>query len=94
MIEEEKRGGRVSIQQVRDKEIRELVENHIDRFPRIPTGKKTKKQYLSSDLTLTKMHQMFCEEQTDSLTKVSFNFYSKIVHEKNITFLPTEKAKR
>lgn len=89
MVELDKRGGRVETNQIRDKDIRQLVDSHIERFPRIESHfcrQNTDREYLCSDLTLTKMHRMFCKEQSDDRTSVSFTYYSKIFKEKNLSF--------
>lgn len=88
-VELDKRGGRVENNQQRDELIRELVNQHIDRFPRIESHfcrQNTNREYLCSDLSLTKMHRMFCNEQSEGQTSVSFTFYSKIFHGKNLSF--------
>lgn len=88
-VELDKRGGRVKSNQQRDEIIRELVNTHIDRFPRIESHfcrQTTDREYLCSDLSLTKMHRMFCNEQTEDRTTVTFTFYSNIFHKKNLSF--------
>lgn len=89
IVELENRGGRAECNQQRDTIIRQLVDAHIDRFPRIESHycrQDTDIEYLSSDLTLSKMHRMFCKEQKDRQTSVSYTFYVKIFHEKNLSF--------
>lgn len=89
ILDPEKRGGRVDSNKKRDSLIRKLVEVHIDRFPRIESHycrQNTDREYLSSDLSLSKMHRMFCVEQTEKATLVSYTFYSTIFHEKNLSF--------
>lgn len=89
MVEPEMRGGRVQTNKNRDTIIRQLVESHIDRFPKIESHfcrQNTDREYLSSDLTLSKMHRMFSKEQSDGQTAVSFTYYSNIFREKNLSF--------
>lgn len=88
-VELDKRGGRVESLQDRDKFIRQLVDSHIERYPRMESHycrQNSDREYLSSDLTLSKMHKMFMDEQQDDKISVSYTFYSKIFHEKNISF--------
>lgn len=87
-VELDQRGGRVETNQMRDTIIRQLVESHINRFPRIESHfcrQNTDREYLSSDLTLTKMHRMFGKDQSNDVTSVSFTYYCKIFHEKNVS---------
>ncbi len=89
IVEPEKRGGRVNNNQQRDSIIRQLVDAHIDRFPRIESHycrQNTEREYLSPDLTLSIMHRMYCAEQNGEKTSVSFTFYCQIFHEKNLSF--------
>lgn len=89
MLEPEKRGGRVEINQHRDEVIRQLVNAHIDRFPRIESHYcrlYTDREYLSSDLSLSCMHRMYCNEQAGGSTSVSYSFYCKIFKEKQLSF--------
>lgn len=89
IVELDQRGGRDETNKNRDTVIRQLVDAYINRFPRIESHfcrQNTDSEYLSSDLTLTKMHSMFCNEQNDSRMSVSFTFYSRIFHEKNLSF--------
>ncbi|KAG4079311.1 hypothetical protein HA402_008003 [Bradysia odoriphaga] len=88
-IEPEKRGGRVESNQQRDSLISSLVNAHIDRFPRIESHfcrQNTNRDYLSADLTLARMHRMYCAEQSDEKSMVSYTYYSQMFHDKNLSF--------
>lgn len=91
MLEPEKRGWRAGCNQQRDSVIRDLVKAHIDRFPRIKSHycrKNSDRQYLSSDLTISKMHRMYCDGQSDEKNSVNYTFYSQTFHEKNLIYRP------
>lgn len=88
-IEPEMRGGRVDCNQQRDSLICKLVNCHIDRFPRVESHfcrQSSNRDYLCAELTLSKMHRMYCDEQSDKKSMVSYTYYSKIFHQKNISF--------
>ncbi|PIK58358.1 hypothetical protein BSL78_04746 [Apostichopus japonicus] len=85
-IENEKRGGRPPKMLQRDRALRDDVERHIDRFPRMESHycrKKTSYQYLSPDLNLIKMYELYqrecCKENriTASLSLYKDVFYTK-----------------
>lgn len=64
VIEKDKRGGRSAIRKENDVILRELVEKHIDRYPRVESHycrANSTREYLNSDLTLQKMYAMFLE---------------------------------
>lgn len=94
MVELDKRGGRVKSLEDRDKFIRELVTSHINRFPRIQSHfcrHSTDRQYLSPDLTLRKMYQMFISDMEHHGMAVSCTFYKKIFHEQKLSFHDPKK---
>lgn len=89
MIEPDRRGGRVESLQESDKIKRELVTSHINRFPRIESHfcrQNTDREYLSSDLTLMNMYQMFISDKYNDGKSVSYTFYSSIFHEQKLSF--------
>ena len=66
------RGGRPQVQQQRDERVHRLVKSHIDRFPHTEShyGRSdTTFEYLSSELTLTKIDEHTLEDA------ISFSFY-------------------
>ena len=69
VISPENRGGRTKKQQSRDRNISNLVDTHINKFPRVESHycrRESSCKYLSFDLSLTKMHTMYLSENTVS----------------------------
>ena len=62
-----------------DRSLREYVERHIDRFPRMESHycrKKTSYQYLSPDLSLIKMYELYQQEcSKENTTAASLSRY-------------------
>ena len=88
IVEVDKRGGRHDIQKVRDEKLHDLVRTHIDRFPKMESHycrQKTTSQYLSSDLTLTKMHELYNREHEGD-EKVSLSLYNKVFKSMGLKF--------
>lgn len=89
ILEPEMRGGRMSEKdRCRDQRIRSEVEIHIDRFPRVESHycrSSSTKEYLSPELTLPKMYDMFCEEYKGA-DKASYSTYCRVFKEKNLSF--------
>lgn len=89
-VEVKKRGGRVLSLKERDAKIRRLVNSHIDRFPRMESHfcrANTDREYLSSDLSLTRIHKMFCDdEDANEGVSVSRTHYLKLFRERNLSF--------
>ena len=93
VLEKENRGGRPLVQKERDARIRDLVKTHIDRFPRAESHycrADTNMQYLSSELNLSMMHQMYQKSQ-DAENSVSFAYYSRCFKTMNLRFLKPKK---
>ncbi|KAK6188621.1 hypothetical protein SNE40_004762 [Patella caerulea] len=62
VMDDEKRGGRHALVKERDNLIRELCKIHINRFPRTESHycrATSRFEYLSGDLTVSKMYEMF-----------------------------------
>lgn len=82
-IEKDKRGGRQSDKVIkRDADIKEAVQVHINRFPRVESHycrAGTNRQYLHSDLTKQKMYNMFCKEWAPKPNPPSFRYYEETV---------------
>lgn len=98
VLEKEKRGGRQRSQDAleKEKQIRDKIAQHIDRFPRIESHycrAKTTKQYLHSDLSLQKMYDMFLKELEESYsdTKPSLSTYRNIFKSKHLSFYRPKK---
>ena len=78
-VRPELRGGRPKAQQARDIRVRYLVDEHIQRYPKVESHycrADTTFQYLSADLSLTKMHQMYQKEHNEA-DRVTLAFYYK-----------------
>lgn len=87
VIEEEKRGGREKSLKERDDRLRSKVIKHIERFPKMESHfcrQKTEYQFLSSELSIEKMLQLFLEENPTD--KVSYSFYQTVFKEQKLKF--------
>lgn len=97
VVTSEKRGGRSDMKKEEDAEKRKSVENHINRFPRTESHycrNSTTKQYLNSDLNLSRMYQLYgthCEEHNITKYKASFSLYKNVFGEMNIDFFHPKK---
>ena len=79
-LEKDLRGGRVNSLAQRDLEIREQMEEHINRFPRMESHycrQYSKYEYLSPDLTARKMYEMFKNEANEG----SYSTYCNILRD-------------
>ena len=88
VLEKENPGGRHTIHKIRDNKVQVLVKAHINRFPKMESHycrQKTQNQYLSPELTVTKMHELYSKEHTGD-EKVSFSFYSKVFRGMGLKF--------
>ena len=88
-VESERRGGRQGSYIERDAEIHDRVRKHMDRYPRMESHycrSTSNKEYLSHELTVTKMHAMYNEECASENQKVSFSYYAKVFNETNLSF--------
>lgn len=86
-LEGEKRGGRQGVWVDHDAQRRLSVRNHIKRFPSMESHycrSKSAQQYLSSDLNLDKMYQLYKEEHgTESASR---SLYYKVLKEMKLKF--------
>ncbi|KAK6169369.1 hypothetical protein SNE40_020437 [Patella caerulea] len=92
-VEGEKRGGRSANQATRDTRIRNLVKNHINRFPRMESHyvrANSSCEYLSDELTVSKMFEMYTAEHTTD-DKVNLSFYYKVFKSLNLKFTRPKK---
>ncbi|CAG9768645.1 unnamed protein product [Ceutorhynchus assimilis] len=97
-IEKEMRGGRQRSVAVKNKERenRNEIEAHIDRYPRVESHfcrSSTSRMYLHPDLSLKKIYKMFVEEQESKKnTNIpSLTTYRRIFKAKNLSFLRPKK---
>lgn len=95
VIETEKRGGRHASVIERDKQLRQAIIEHINKFDRVESHyvrSHTSKEYLHEDLSISKMYRMFCEENF-SHTVASISTYAKVFNEMNLSFHRPKKDK-
>ncbi|KAJ8895416.1 hypothetical protein PR048_000748 [Dryococelus australis] len=95
VVEKEKRGGRQSDNVIsRDKSIREVIVNHISRFPRVESHycrTITSKEYLHSDLTVQNMCSMFISDIGEKEDKSSISTYHKFFNKLYLAFHSPKK---
>lgn len=87
VIETEKRGGRQSHLQAKDVKIREVIVAHISKFPRMESHycrRSSTREYLHSDLSISKMHYMFLNE--NSTLRVSYSTYANVFNSFKLSF--------
>lgn len=85
-MEKDKRGGRQKTNSERDAEKRNIIKEHIKRFPRensICCEKYINKECLCGTLNVTKMYNMFKTEISQS---ISCSLYRKVFKELNLSF--------
>jgi hypothetical protein len=85
-IPKERRGGRSKLQKESDEQKMTAVQCHINRFPRMESHycrASSSCEYLSPQLNLTKIFNMYCQEDNP---KVSFSFYQKVFSTMNLKF--------
>ena len=88
----ESRGGRTPHRREHDQTLNECVRQHIKQFPRMESHycrSSSTYEYLSSELTVGKMHRMFTEENPN--TVVSFSLYLKVFRSLNLRFSQPKK---
>ena len=88
ILQQEMRGGRPKKQAARDTNITKLVDAHIKRFPKVESHycrAESSFQYLSADLTITKMHQMYNDEHENDEC-VTLSFYYKRMKKMKLKF--------
>ncbi|CAB3232002.1 unnamed protein product [Arctia plantaginis] len=86
--EKDRRGGRTIANIQKDDRAKALVEEHLKRFPRVESHycrANSTREYLHSDLTIRKMHQMLVEDLQEE-PKPSLSLYRKLFNCKNLSF--------
>lgn len=86
-VEKEGRGGRSETMKKRDNRIKTEIVQHINRFPRVESHycrEKSSKEYLSSQLSITKMYDMYLQEHEDK-DPASFNTYRRVFKSLNVS---------
>lgn len=94
VILKDRRGGRCKAAVEIDQANRKLIENHINRFPRVESHycrSNTSREYLHSDLTIKKMYAMFTEELGSSASKPCLTTYRSVFNSMNLSFLRPKK---
>lgn len=87
VVEEECRGGRTETMKKRDERIKKEIIEHINRFPRVESHycrEKSSKEYLSPQLSITKMCDMYLEEYQDK-DPASLNTYRRVFKSLNVS---------
>ncbi|XP_012940161.1 uncharacterized protein LOC106012278 [Aplysia californica] len=94
VVEEDKRGGRQSEQmKTREEQNRDKISRHIDRFSRVESHycrASSSKEYLSPDLTLSKMYDMYVKENSCNDIP-SFHTYRRVFKTKSLAFHSPKK---
>lgn len=89
-VEPEKRGGRITQARIEEDSFnRQLIEDHIDRFPFVESHycrAKTSRNYLHDDLSIPKMYNMFQEENKLLPKLPSISSYRRVFKTKNLSF--------
>ncbi|KAK3891642.1 hypothetical protein Pcinc_004489 [Petrolisthes cinctipes] len=89
-VEIEKRGGRQDHLQEEDKQRKDKIKAHIDRFPRMESHycrSKSTRDYLHSDLNQKKMYEMFLAECcVPEELSASYTTYCDVLKSQNISF--------
>lgn len=90
VLEGEKRGGKISEKvKAREKTIREEIQKHMDRFPRVESHycrSSSSKEYLHPDLTKPRMYNMFLEVWGPRPNPPSYSLYRTVFKDNNLSF--------
>lgn len=90
IVAEDKRGGRQSQKIIEaENQEREKINQHIDRFPRVESHycrASSNREYLNSELTLSKMNEMYKAENEGQIHQSSFSTYRRVFKAKNLSF--------
>lgn len=81
IIPKDERGIHTNRPHAKDNNVRDLIRAHIDSFPKIPnhySRNKSSKDYLSPDLSISRLHKLFVECNPES--KVSLRLYREIFY--------------
>lgn len=87
VVEKEGRGGRTEKMKKRDDRIIKEVVEDINRFPRVESHycrEKSSKEYLSPQLSISKMYDIYLEEYEDK-DPASFNTYRRVFKSLNVS---------
>ncbi|CAG4989572.1 unnamed protein product [Parnassius apollo] len=91
VVEKDRRGGRQEVYHERDTQLRSLITEHINRFPRVESHycrKSSTKEYLHHDLSLKKIYGMFLKEYNQP---VSMTLYRNVFKGMNLSFHKPKK---
>lgn len=84
-VTKSERGRAASYRKISNERL-ELVKQHINKFPAYESHysrSKTSKKYLSSDLSLNTMYQLYCKENSNPVCKT---VYAKVFKDMNLSF--------
>ncbi|CAH0553939.1 unnamed protein product [Brassicogethes aeneus] len=93
IMDKERRGGRRPTLQKNYQRIREAMEKHIRRFPRVESHycrANTTREYLHSDLSIPKMYALYLED-SDLQTPGSIITYRRVFKSQNLSFHSPKK---
>ena len=83
VLETEGHGGRPTALKEADRAIRKGIEDHINRFPKVESHycrSSTKYQYLSSELNIARMYDMYKEEHPNGASKALYHIVFSKMH--------------
>lgn len=93
VVEPERRGGRYKTMKENDKNLREEVINHINRFGRVEghyVRAESTREFLHEDLNISRMYRMYVNENTGKKV-ASIALYAGIKKEMNLGFYRPKK---
>ncbi|KAF9416068.1 hypothetical protein HW555_006480 [Spodoptera exigua] len=82
-VTKSERGRAASYKKISNERLKD-VEQHINKFPAYESHysrSKTAKKYLSSDLSLNTMYQLYCKENSNPVCKTMFDFWRLITYD-------------
>nr|CAH7755764.1 unnamed protein product [Callosobruchus chinensis] len=93
-VEKDRRGGRYKSLSDKDNELRRLVAEHINKFPKMESHycrENSSRQYLYPDLTLRKMYELYLDESKKHKDIASMSTYVRVFKEMNLSFHSPKK---
>nr|CAH7712759.1 unnamed protein product [Callosobruchus chinensis] len=93
-VEKDRRGGRYKSLSDKDNELRRLVAEHINKFPKMESHycrENSSRQYLYPDLTLRKMYELYLDESKKHKDIASMSTYVRVFREMNLSFHSPKK---
>ena len=93
ILHEEKKGKRTAHQVMKDATMRQKIKEHINRLPRMESDycrSRTSDQYLSPNLTVLKMYELY-KSETEKQEQGSFSLYYTVFKEMGLKFHTPKK---